>query len=149
VHFSPGVELNIGTRLHIEIEPGFDKQRQIDQYIDSFDDESAVEMLGGRHIVAQMERKTVSAEFRIDYTFTPKLSFQAYFQPYMTVGSYSRFKEFTKPDSYEFVEYGKDNNMEIALVVEKMMMVVIIYIQMAVMVIHFISKILTLTIKHL
>ena len=70
-------------------------------------------MLGGRHIVAQMDRKTLSAEFRIDYTFTPKLSFQAYVQPYMTVGSYSRFKEFERPESYDFVEYGKDSNMEI------------------------------------
>jgi len=68
-------------------------------------------MFGGRHIVAQMERKTVSAELRVDYTFTPKLSFQVYFQPYMTVGSYSRFKEFSKPETYDFVEYGKDNNM--------------------------------------
>ncbi len=50
---------------------------------------------------------------RIDYTFTPKLSFQAYFQPYMTVGSYSHFKEFERPESYEFIEYGKDDNMEI------------------------------------
>jgi len=112
-HFSPEIELNIGTRLRLQIEPGFNRERQIDQYIDSFDDETAIEMLGCRHIVAQMDRETVSAELRIDYTFTPKLSFQAYFQPYMTVGSYSRFKEFKEPKSYDFVEYGKDNNTEI------------------------------------
>lgn len=113
LHFSPEIELNIGTRLRLEFELGIDKVHQIDQYIDSFDDDTAIKMLGGRHIVAQMDRKTISAEFRIDYTFTPKLSFQAYFQPYITIGSYSRFKEFVRPESYEFVEYGKDNNMEI------------------------------------
>lgn len=114
LRFSPEVEMNLGTRLRLEFEPGFKKQVQLDQYIDSFDDETAIEMLGGRHIVAQMERNTVSAELRVDYTFTPKLSLQAYFQPYMTVGSYSRFKEFKQPESYDFVEYGKDNGMEIA-----------------------------------
>ncbi len=113
LHISPGVEMNLGTKLRLEFEPGYTKQIQIDQYIDSFEDETAVDMFGSRHIVAQLDRKTVSAELRIDYTFTPKLSFQAYFQPYMTVGSYSRFKEFTKPESYEFVEYGKDDNMKI------------------------------------
>jgi len=113
LRISPEIEMNIGTRLRLEFEPGFNKQVQTDQYVDSFDDKTAVHMYGCRHIVAQMERKTVSAELRVDYTFTPKLSFQAYFQPYMTVGSYSRFKEFERPVSYEFVEYGKDNNMEI------------------------------------
>jgi hypothetical protein len=110
---SPEIELNLGTRLRLEFEPGYSKQIQIAQYIDSFDDDTAINMLGCRHIVAQMDRKTVSAEFRIDYTFTPKLSFQAYFQPYMTVGSYLRFKEFVKPESYDFVEYGKDGGIEI------------------------------------
>jgi hypothetical protein len=115
LHISPEIEMNIGTRLRLEFEPGYTKQTQTDQYIDSFDDDTAVDMYGYRHIVAQMDRKTVSAELRIDYTFTPKLSFQAYFQPYMTVGSYSRFKEFSKPESYDFIEYGKDDKMEIVV----------------------------------
>ncbi len=113
LHISPEIEMNLGTRLRLEFEPGFSKQIQIAQYIDSFDDETAVDMFGRRHIVAQLDRKTVSAELRIDYTFTPKLSFQAYFQPYMTMGSYSHFKEFERPESYDFVEYGKDENMQI------------------------------------
>ncbi len=111
--FAGEVEMNIGTRLRIEFEPGYNTQFEINQYVDSFDDETAEAMLGCRHIVAQMERKTLSAELRLDYTFTPKLSFQAYFQPYMTIGTFSRFKEFAKPESYDFVEYGKNNNMEI------------------------------------
>lgn len=110
---SPEIEMNLGTRLRLEIEPGYSKQVQIAQYIDSFEDETAVDMFGSRHIVAQLDRKTVSAELRIDYTFTPKLSFQAYIQPYMTIGSYSHFKEFEKPESYDFIEYGKNADMEI------------------------------------
>ena len=110
---SPEIDLNIGTRLRLKVEPSINNQRQIDQYVDYFEDETADKMYGYRYIVAQMDRKTVSAEFRIDYTFTPKLSFQAYVQPYMTVGSYSRFKEFKKPKSYEFFEYGIDNGSTI------------------------------------
>lgn len=110
---SPEIEMNLGTRFHIELEPGFSNEFRPYQYVDSFDDETAEAMLGCRHIVAQMKRKTVSAELRLDYTFTPQLSFQAYFQPYLTVGSYSRFKEFAKPESFDFVEYGKTASMEI------------------------------------
>ena len=112
-HSSPEIELSLGRRLRLQFEPGFNIQRQIDQYIDSFDDDSAVDMLGCRYIVAEIDRKTISAEFKIDYTFSPKLSFQAYVQPYLTVGSYSQFKEFERPESYDFVEYGKDENMQI------------------------------------
>lgn len=112
-HISPEIEMNLGTRLRLEFEPGYSKQIQITQYIDSFEDETAVDMFGSRHIVAQLDRKTISAELRLDYTFTPKLSFQAYVQPYMTVGSYSHFKEFEKPESYDFIEYGKNADMEI------------------------------------
>jgi hypothetical protein len=93
---NPSVELNIGSRLRLDIEPEYQFQRVIDQYINSFDDETAVDMLGCRH-----------------FTFSPKLSFQAYVQPYLTVGSYSQFKEFERPESYDFVEYRKDENMQI------------------------------------
>jgi hypothetical protein len=112
-HFTTEVEMNLGTRLRLQFEPGYNKQLEINQYIDVFEDVTATEMFGERHIVAQMDRETVSAELRIDYTFTPKLSFQAYLQPYLTVGNYSRFKEFAKPESYEFIEYGKTTGMEI------------------------------------
>lgn len=111
--FSPNVNMNIGTRLRLKFDVSANNENRPYQYIDSFDDQTAVQMLGCRHIVGEMERNTFSAEIRVDYTFTPKLSFQAYFQPYMTVASYSRFKEYSRPKSYDFVEYGKDSPMEI------------------------------------
>jgi len=36
LHISPEIEMNLGTRLRLEFEPGYTKQNQIDQYIDSF-----------------------------------------------------------------------------------------------------------------
>jgi hypothetical protein len=110
---SPGFEFSIGTRLRLEIDPQIAFSKDEAQYIDVFEDANAKEMYGKRYIVSQLDRQTFAAEFRIDYTFNPRLSFQAYVQPYMTVGAYNHFKEFTKPESYEFVEYGKDENMTI------------------------------------
>lgn len=113
VHFSPGVVLNLGSRLRVDFSPVIGNEFRPYQYVDSFDDETAIKMLGCRHIVSQMERKTISAELRVDYTFTPRLSLQAYVQPYMTAASYSRFKEFERPNSWDFVEYGKTDDMDI------------------------------------
>jgi len=114
VHFSPGVELSLGSRLRVDFSPVIGNEFRPYQYVDSFDDETAIEMLGCRHIISQMERKTISAELRLDYTLTPRLSLQAYVQPYMTAASYSRFKEFERPNSWDFVEYGKTDGMDIA-----------------------------------
>lgn len=115
VRFSPNVNINIGTRLRLIFDVNIQNENRPYQYIDSFDDETAVQMLGCRHIVGEMKRNTVSTEMRVDYTFTPKLSFQAYIQPYMTVASYSRFKEYTNPESYDFVEYGVTGGKDIEM----------------------------------
>jgi hypothetical protein len=106
-NLSPEIEVNLGTRLQIEFEPSFHREKIVDHYIDVFDDPNAEAMYGKRYILAELERKTVAAELRINYTFTPTLSLQAYIQPYMSVGSYSRFKEFVKPRSFDFMEYGE------------------------------------------
>jgi hypothetical protein len=110
---NPGFSLNIGSQIRLQIEPEYSVTHSIDQYVGAWEDENATAMYGNRYIVAQMDRETFATEFRIDYTFTPKLSFQAYVQPYMTVGSYSHFKEFAKPKSYDFWEYGVDNSSTI------------------------------------
>ena len=113
LHISPGLEINLGTRLYMDLTPNFGIESRPYQYVEAFDDETATEMFNTRHIVAQMDRKTISADLRFDYTITPNLSIQAYVQPYISVGTYSHFKEFSKPKSYQFVEYGKTENFEI------------------------------------
>ncbi len=113
-NFTPGIEINLGTRLQLEIEPEFSRENIIDQYIDVFDDPDASAMFGKRYILAELDRKTIAAELRINYTFSPTISLQAYIQPYMSVGSYSHFKEFVKPRSFDFMEYGDNGSTIVA-----------------------------------
>ena len=61
LHISPEIEMNLGTRLRLEFEPGYSKQIQIAQYIDSFEDETAVDMFGSRHIVGEVDSEAVAS----------------------------------------------------------------------------------------
>jgi hypothetical protein len=81
-----------------------------DQYITSVDDINNTVMYGKRYVVGKLDQTTFIANIRINYTFSPNLTLQTYIQPFISAGSYSRFKEFAKPESYEFLEYGEDNS---------------------------------------
>lgn len=98
----------MGTRFNASIEPGFSVSRTVDQYVTRFEDETAQHTYGVRYILARIDQKTLSADIRLNYTLTPTLSLQAYFQPFVAVGHYSRFKEFKRPRTYDFVVYGEN-----------------------------------------
>ncbi|MFQ6676232.1 MAG: DUF5916 domain-containing protein [Fidelibacterota bacterium] len=105
---SGSVEIKMGTRFNASIEPGFSVSRTVDQYVTRFEDETAHHTYGVRYILARIDQKTLSADIRLNYTLTPTLSLQAYFQPFVAVGHYSRFKEFKWPRTYDFVVYGEN-----------------------------------------
>ncbi len=102
------IEIKLGTRLNLSVGPEYSIDRTIDQYVEEIADESVEAMYGKRYIMAQLNQKTVSADLRVNLTFTPTLSLQAYFQPFISTGHYSRFKEFKKPRTYDFMVYGED-----------------------------------------
>jgi hypothetical protein len=49
-----------------------------------------------------MDQKTLGANIRLNWTFTPELSLQLYIQPLVSIGKYTSIKELARPSSYEF-----------------------------------------------
>jgi len=45
---------------------------------------------------------------RLSWTFTPRLSFQLYAQPFLAAGDYSRFKELHQPRAWAWDVYGEE-----------------------------------------
>jgi hypothetical protein len=56
-----------------------------------------------RYILGTIDQKTLGLTFRVDLNLTPEFSVQYYGSPFVSRGSYSRFKHVTNPDarSYE------------------------------------------------
>ena len=77
------------------------------QWVGRFGDPLMTSTYGARYVFAHIDQKIVSAEIRLNWTFTPRLSLQAYLQPFIAVGAYDRFKELAKPRAYAYNVFGK------------------------------------------
>jgi len=63
-----------------------------------------------RYVMSDIIVETIPIEIRVNWTFTPKLSLQAYLQPYIGVGDYFKFKEWRAPRTFAFDVYGEGDS---------------------------------------
>ncbi len=63
---------------------------------------------GARYIFSRLDQTEVSLVTRLNYTFTPDLSFELYAQPLVSNGDYGTPREFQRPREYDFKTYGED-----------------------------------------
>jgi hypothetical protein len=103
-----GVEWKPKSNVSIQFNPEIMWNHEFAQWIDSFEDPEAVNTFGNRYVFAEMKQKQLSANIRLNWTFTQKLSLQIYMQPLISHGRYSHFKELARPGSYDFNNYRKE-----------------------------------------
>jgi hypothetical protein len=99
-NFYSGVEISAKpiNYLSIAFSPGYNKSSSQFQYI------TKEKYLGSdRFVFAAIDRKTVSASFRINLNLTPDLTFQYWGQPFLATGKYSDYKYIVNPmaDDYK------------------------------------------------
>jgi hypothetical protein len=80
------------------------------QWVTKVDDAAMEATYGTRYIFAHIDQKIISAEIRLNWTFTPKLTLQAYLQPFIGVGRYDRFRELARPKAYAYNIYGEGDS---------------------------------------
>jgi hypothetical protein len=90
----------------LRAEPRLTRTHATRQYVTAADDPTANVTFGRRYLFADLDQTTFSIETRLDWTFTPRLSLQLFAQPYVSAGSYSGFKAFRTPGTYDFDAYG-------------------------------------------
>lgn len=112
LYYSYGVSVQWkpSTALDISIGPSFDGNLEHVQWVTRVEDPLATHTYGARYIFAELNQKTISANIRVNWTFTPKLSLQLYVQPLFSVGDYNTFKEFSKPKSLDYAVYGRNGS---------------------------------------
>lgn len=105
-----GIELKVkfGERFELSTEPTVARGRDVAQHIDAFEDPFATDTFGARYVFGEIDQTEVSMTTRLNVTFSPKLTLQLYVEPFIASGSYSRFKEFARPRTFDFFEYGVD-----------------------------------------
>ena len=95
-----------GSNFSLSVGPTLSYLTHEVQWVTRVDDATMTSTYGRRYVVAAIDQKVLGSEVRLDWTFTPRLTLQAYLQPYLAVGAYSRFKELAAPRMYDYNTYG-------------------------------------------
>lgn len=107
---SVGITWKPRSNFDIRINPGYCYERIATQWVKNVDDAEMTATFGRRHVFGRLGQKTAYCDLRLNWIFSPRLSLQAYIQPYISVGSYSEFKELARPSSYDFHVFGANGS---------------------------------------
>ncbi|HEY6953371.1 MAG TPA: DUF5916 domain-containing protein, partial [Bacteroidota bacterium] len=93
------------------IGPSFSRNLLQAQWVGSYADPTAVATYGNRYVFGDLDQKTLAANIRLNWTFTPELSLQLFAQPLISSGAYQSFKAFARPRTFNFMQYGTGNSV--------------------------------------
>jgi hypothetical protein len=93
--------------LRASLSLGYTRNHDVRQYVDAVADAYAPQTYGTRYIFGVLDQKQLSTTLRLNWTFTPKMSFQLYVQPLLSTGSYTGIKELAQPGTFSFNTYGE------------------------------------------
>ncbi|MFO7733626.1 MAG: DUF5916 domain-containing protein [Candidatus Aminicenantes bacterium] len=96
-----------GSNFSLSVGPTVGFETSEIQWVRRVADELMTETFGARYVFGRIDQKVLGSEVRLDWTFTPRLTLQAYVQPFLAVGHYDRFKELAVPKTYEYNVYGE------------------------------------------
>ena len=102
---STSAEWKPAANVSLSLSPSAQWTREPAQWVDAFDDPLAEATYGRRYVFGEMDQMTISSSLRLNWTFTPQLSFQLYAQPLVSVGDYDQFKELARPRTFDFNRY--------------------------------------------
>ncbi len=106
----PGIQWKPVSNVSLSLMPTINRDVTIAQWVTNQVDSTAVNTYGSRYVFGKLDLKEISAEIRLDWIFSPRLSLQLYMQPLISVGHYDQFKELRQPGTYTFNRYGENGS---------------------------------------
>ncbi len=102
-----GADVNVhpSTNVVLSLRPHFQSERTQDQYVATTDPIGYTPTYGSRYLFADLERRSLSMETRLDWTFTPHLSLQLFAQPLLSSGDFVGYKQLQRPQSFDFRDF--------------------------------------------
>jgi hypothetical protein len=94
------------SNLSLSLGPGYSWRHSVGQYITQVIDPLKTETYGVRYILSDVIQETASLEVRLNWIFTPRLSLQAYIQPFIGVGDFFKYKELHAVRTFDFDVFG-------------------------------------------
>jgi hypothetical protein len=98
------------SNFSLSLGPEFMRERTEIQWVTKVDDPLMTATYGSRYVFGHIDQQVVAATIRFNWTFTPRLTLQGYLQPFLGVGTYSRFKELAMPKTSDYSLYGESGS---------------------------------------
>jgi len=108
VNASLGVEVRAASNVQLSFFPSYSRSNGVMQYVTAISDPTNTAFFGSRHILSDLSQKTVGFDTRMNVTFTPRLTFELYAQPFISSVHFSRFKQVAAPRSQTLQVFGED-----------------------------------------
>jgi hypothetical protein len=102
------LELRPIARLTLALEPSYAVQRSTTQYLDTLDDPAATATYGHRYLFGDLHQRTLSANLRLNWIFTPALSLEVFAQPLLSAVRYTRVLQLERPRSLDLMTTADD-----------------------------------------
>ena len=102
---SAGIATRPSARWEASITPSYSRSTNPRQYITTLGGGPAA-TYGSRYLFSLIDQSTISAQFRLDYAFTPNLTIQGYAEPFASSGRYYGFGELARARSNALNTYG-------------------------------------------
>jgi len=94
-----GINVRPMNALSVSFSPTYSISNRQLQYVD-------IKQINNdtRYLFAELNQKTVSFTFKLNYTFSPELSLEYYGQPFVSAGKYTNFKRTTNTNAGRFAD---------------------------------------------
>ena len=92
-------------QLAVSFGPEYDALHNGSQYLGTFADPYATATYGARYVFGDLDQRTLSANIRVNWIFSPKLSLEVFAQPLVSSGKYQTVRELAAPRTYQFRDY--------------------------------------------
>ncbi len=102
LEFRPSASLNISAG------PDYNVNRTALQSLGSYADPTATQTYGARYLFGSLDQTTISANIRVNWIFTPRLSLEMFAQPFLSSGNFGAVHALAKPRQESYLTYGTD-----------------------------------------
>lgn len=109
-NYSCSLRWKSGANFSLLIQPSYNFEHETTQWVTNIEDSHMTPTYGTRYVFGEIREKTLACTIRLHWIFSPKISLQAYIQPFISVGSYQHFKELAQPRSHDFNYFGQGNS---------------------------------------
>jgi len=91
--------------LAFSVSPTVGRRHNHTQYLATVADPTATATYGNRYVFADLEQRTFELGTRVDWTVTPKLSFQLYMQPFVASGDFHGYHSLARARTADYEPY--------------------------------------------